>query len=451
MKKIYSLTLAGVALLGTITAQQSFVQQASGISPKQPYQPKTTNTPLAPVKNKKVSTANFQGRFDPSYSLPIARGKTVGTTGAEYGIYVDPTFVDSTVKQSFATTTTIDMHVFGQTFDPKSIIFDPAYVPLLTSTDAYYVDTVWVGGVYQRRGNTVDDTLIVEVVWGDTTATTVFGRWSYGAPLTGFGAFVTPKYATTAGVTGSKVRFTAPSTNRLTFRHVLTKADSTYMADVSDYLPIVLNGATGQLIPANNIVSVGVSFNAGGSHAMGDVSYASPTGASPGTVSGWSAIQYSQDIPVLTTVADVVDGYDDFGAGKNASTNIYKKGRYGQETGAFATALRGGFYWGYWIDFSIHFTNTVTKVNELEKNGFVLGQNVPNPFTKESNVNYSLTKDVSSAVFTVTDVMGRVVSSEKVETATGTHSVKLGAYAAGIYYYSLNIDGNVTTKKMIVE
>lgn len=47
--------------------------------------------------------------------------------------------------------------------------------------------------------------------------------------------------------------------------------------------------------------------------------------------------------------------------------------------------------------------------------------------------------------------MGRVVTSEKVATTAGTHSVKLGAYAAGVYYYSINADGNVTTKKMIVE
>jgi hypothetical protein len=47
--------------------------------------------------------------------------------------------------------------------------------------------------------------------------------------------------------------------------------------------------------------------------------------------------------------------------------------------------------------------------------------------------------------------MGRIITSEKVATTTGSHTVKLGTYAAGVYYYSLNIDGNITTKKMIVE
>lgn len=99
-----------------------------------------------------------------------------------------------------------------------------------------------------------------------------------------------------------------------------------------------------------------------------------------------------------------------------------------------------------------HLTDDMsTNVKDVAQNTFGLTQNMPNPYSKESVVNYNLTKDVNSAVFTVTDVMGRVVSSEKVGTTTGTHSVKLGAYAAGVYYYSLNVDGNVTTKKMIVE
>lgn len=89
--------------------------------------------------------------------------------------------------------------------------------------------------------------------------------------------------------------------------------------------------------------------------------------------------------------------------------------------------------------------------NNVGQNTFGLTQNMPNPYSNESVVSYNLSKDVNSAVFTVTDVMGRIVSSENVGTTTGSHSVKLGAYAAGVYYYSLNVDGNVTTKKMIVE
>ena len=111
---------------------------------------------------------------------------------------------------------------------------------------------------------------------------------------------------------------------------------------------------------------------------------------------------------------------------------------------------RGNFYWGYWIDFSIRYTSTV-GINELTNDGSILGQNVPNPFDGASTVTYKLTKDANIVSFIVTDVMGRIVSSEKVSSNTGTHTVKLGSYAAGVYYYTLNVDGKTSTKKMIAQ
>lgn len=90
-------------------------------------------------------------------------------------------------------------------------------------------------------------------------------------------------------------------------------------------------------------------------------------------------------------------------------------------------------------------------VNELESNGSVLEQNIPNPFNGQSTVTYKLTKDANAISFTVNDVTGRIISSEKVSSNTGTHTIKLGSYAAGLYYYTLTVDGKTSTKKMIVE
>jgi hypothetical protein len=90
-------------------------------------------------------------------------------------------------------------------------------------------------------------------------------------------------------------------------------------------------------------------------------------------------------------------------------------------------------------------------INELESKGFALNQNTPNPFSKDATVSYQLIKDANTVTFTVTDVMGRIVSSEKANANTGSHSVKLGSYAPGVYYYTLNVDGHTITKKMIVE
>lgn len=102
-------------------------------------------------------------------------------------------------------------------------------------------------------------------------------------------------------------------------------------------------------------------------------------------------------------------------------------------------------------DIGFKLTNISVGVKELENAGFALGQNTPNPFSGSAKVNFQLVNDANSVVFTVTDIMGRIISSEKVNTTAGIHSIKLGSYSAGVYYYSLNVDGKVTTKKMIVE
>jgi hypothetical protein len=103
-------------------------------------------------------------------------------------------------------------------------------------------------------------------------------------------------------------------------------------------------------------------------------------------------------------------------------------------------------------DIGYRISVNITGVKEeIEQKGFALGQNAPNPFTNSSEVKFELVKNAGSVLFTVTDITGRIISSEKAPASMGIHSVKLGAHAAGVYYYTLNVDGKTTTKKMIVE
>lgn len=102
-------------------------------------------------------------------------------------------------------------------------------------------------------------------------------------------------------------------------------------------------------------------------------------------------------------------------------------------------------------DIGFNLTCTSVGVKELVKDGFALNQNQPNPFTKESSITYQLTKDANTVLFNITDVTGRIISSKKVSANQGSHSIKLGAYASGLYYYLLVVDGKSITKKMIVQ
>lgn len=94
---------------------------------------------------------------------------------------------------------------------------------------------------------------------------------------------------------------------------------------------------------------------------------------------------------------------------------------------------------------------TPTSVKELEKNGFALGQNEPNPFNGTSTVKYQLSSDITVATLTVTDITGRIVSKQSIDGTKGNHSVVLSGYTSGVYYYTINLDGKTSTKKMIVE
>jgi hypothetical protein len=102
-------------------------------------------------------------------------------------------------------------------------------------------------------------------------------------------------------------------------------------------------------------------------------------------------------------------------------------------------------------DISYRLSVANVGINELESKGFTLNQNVPNPFNNEASITYQLAKDAKSVTLTVTDIMGRMIASEKVNANTGTHTVKLNNYQVGLYYYTLNVDGKTITKKMIAE
>ncbi|MES2565740.1 MAG: T9SS type A sorting domain-containing protein [Bacteroidota bacterium] len=425
--------------------------QANNNRQSQIYAPKENQ--FLPVINAKTTSGGFQGRYKPYFALPLAHNYVIGASDADYTNYVIPVFCDSTTTAKFNNSNPaviLDMYP-GMSFDPKSVIYSPGNTqPLVTNNDSYYLDTVWIGGTYQRRGNTIDDTLIVDVVWADTANLNVFNRFYYNSmPIQSWGTYINPFYSTSVSH-GDKIKYSAPLTNRMRIKHVLTKTDS-IKSLTTDFIAIPINGAIGQLIPAGNIVNCAYTFNAGGTHTNGAISTAYGSGTVGVTTSGYAGLMTQQVNPPLSGVSSYIDGYDDFGFGKNYSTNISKAQRYGMTSGLFSNTTGNSVVEGFWIDFSIHANNTSVGMEHISGINAVLGQNIPNPYTKESVVKYTLDKDFNTATFTVTDIMGRVVSSEKAATTTGTHSIKLGTFAAGVYYYSLSVDGNVTTKKMIVE
>jgi hypothetical protein len=86
-------------------------------------------------------------------------------------------------------------------------------------------------------------------------------------------------------------------------------------------------------------------------------------------------------------------------------------------------------------------------------NKFRLDQNVPNPAIGNTRIDYSLST-TGKVAFEVRDIMGRLVFADDFGTLpAGKQNIYLnvGQFAPGAYTYSLFVNGERETKKMIVE
>lgn len=95
-------------------------------------------------------------------------------------------------------------------------------------------------------------------------------------------------------------------------------------------------------------------------------------------------------------------------------------------------------------------TTGIGSVN-LGNEGFALSQNVPNPFSNETVIKYTLTAQTKSAALNVYDLSGKQITSfplnEKGSSSITITSEKL---AAGIYIYSIVVDGKIMDSKRMV-
>ncbi|CAN5738966.1 hypothetical protein BH10BAC2_BH10BAC2_35220 [soil metagenome] len=81
-----------------------------------------------------------------------------------------------------------------------------------------------------------------------------------------------------------------------------------------------------------------------------------------------------------------------------------------------------------------------------------LEQNIPNPFTNTTTINYTLPQQYSSAKIIITDISGKTLKEVNV-SGSGKGSLKVDAYtlSSGAYQYSLYVDGRlIGTKQMIL-
>jgi len=90
-------------------------------------------------------------------------------------------------------------------------------------------------------------------------------------------------------------------------------------------------------------------------------------------------------------------------------------------------------------------------VDNLIKPKLKLSQNIPNPTKNTTTINYFLPKP-GNAVFKVVNIIGKIVYSKEFESNQGDNKVELDIsnFESGVYYYSLEFEGVLKVKKMVV-
>jgi hypothetical protein len=73
-----------------------------------------------------------------------------------------------------------------------------------------------------------------------------------------------------------------------------------------------------------------------------------------------------------------------------------------------------------------------------ETDGFTLGQNIPNPATNSTRIDYII-PEAGEVIFHVHSISGQLLYSKTIEAERGTNTLELNTstFASGVYYYSI--------------
>jgi len=445
MKKIYSL-LAGVLFTSAAVAQapNSLVMPNKNVTKARAFDRsalKANNNTKSNALNKTASAPSGWFNYGTAVEALLSATSDLNSN------YLFP---DSTGYGEFGTGNFagIWIHHLAEVGDFRSIAFssDPN-TNWVTNGTPFTVDSLSIVYAYTRNhpNPNIVDTLVF-TIFDNTTSTNVAGSGFLNTSGFPGGAdtlsFKRLGYRQTANIIAAASNTANLPTGQQKFKVALTIADTAAAA----YREKAVKVPTPFASTGGKVVVADVQFIPGYTYSV--------TQQIDATANAFFFTSLEEN--GASTLFNFFDcNFGSAACDYNASHIVPQDVRYNQAgtwNGRFIPAMAYTAPYGFehhLISFKL--TGPTGLQNIADLNAYGLTQNMPNPFSKESVVSYSLPKDVNSAIFTVTDVMGRVISSQAVETTTGNHTVKLGAYAAGVYYYSLNVDGHSITKKMIVE
>lgn len=104
------------------------------------------------------------------------------------------------------------------------------------------------------------------------------------------------------------------------------------------------------------------------------------------------------------------------------------------------------------IGFVVADNCTYSVEENLSNNSFDVAQNFPNPVDGSSQISFNV-PSAGKVNFRVTNLLGSIVADKMIAANAGQNNIEIasGAYAPGIYLYSMTFEGQTITKRMIVK
>lgn len=454
MKKV-TLFIASVILAGAIFAQSEFVPGIKHVNHQQKAMIGKRIAGKARTSNVQMATASADTVV---YWLSYADAANAQSGNISYINWLPLNF-DSLplLKNYYTTTVNIQYESVGQVLDVKSADFvlnstniaGGAYQ--LNSKSAYTVDSMGVGLNYLRStAPTVVDTMIV-TLYSSATAGNLVGPYYFDGQTANYASdtvfFDAQSYSHVANAPIAK--------NAVTFKVPLTVADSTTNQAIG--WPVKYFNTNRFSVPAGKLLATAITFKSGGPaytdtttfggthmNTMGIITMEeNGDGGGAGTYATYTYCNNKASHPCDWNVSSVIPNSTRYNLDPGGWDSLY--------TPTWAWDL-GYTYQNHEIYYKLTQTSSFTGINEITPANLNVSQNVPNPFTDVTVINYSLAENVGVSL-EVFDITGQKVQTiEQGRQTIGNHAIQLnsGSLQAGMYFYTLTAGVNRITKRMII-
>lgn len=427
MKKVY--LIAGVLFGVTLAAQQ-------------PVTPGPAVTQNRTLNKSKIDAFHQSADRNTSWWLnyAFAADSIYGNIAELNANYLFP---DSTVLGEFGAGNfaPVWVHSIAQTMDPTSFYYNQAAGCTITDADSYSVDSMGVVYVYERniQNANIVDTLVIKLTHNTTTANWLSSGFigttaaNYNTDTVGFKI---PKY-------DYMNNYATGTTSTSVVKIPLTDADTAVT-----FYGYKAFGVGNFVVPAGRVVGVSISFLPGYAYAFGDTLetelnsflFASYEEQGASTFPVYNDCNY-QAATCDYNVSGIVRSDERYNVNGNSWNGNYIP------TYAFTAPYSLEHHL---IDWKV--STPPTSVGEVNGTGIGLGQNMPNPADGSTTIQYSL-KNAGAVSIMITDITGKVVyTSNEGNKAAGNHTLNVNTenMNAGVYFYTLTVDGVSVTNKMTV-